>query len=148
MGYFFHFLACVRQYAQALKLLFFTSLSRVFSKKFFPFPNFSTFYKFLIINLVFLDNNKNDNLFLISFDQICPNWIKLDQIWKYSTFSTFYKFLIFSINLFPFNDKYGHFVWIRLDQICPKWIKIDQTWSNLYFSLIKKCNYKKLSHLS
>ena len=45
------------------------------------FSTFSTFNKFLIINLFALDNNKNGNLFLIRFDQICPNWIKLDQIW-------------------------------------------------------------------
>jgi hypothetical protein len=56
-------------------------------------------------------------LFLIFLDQICPKWIKLDQIG-------------FLTNLKKDKNDY-YFLFIFLDQICPKWIKLDQTWSNL-----------------
>ena len=82
-------------------------------------------------------------------DQICPKWIKMDQTWsnwihypKFSTFSTFYKFLIFLSIYLPFIIKANIF---RSDLS-----KMDQNGSNLIkleFSPIKKCCYKKLSHL-
>ena len=63
---------------------------------------------------------------------------------KFSTFSTFYKFLIFLINLLPLGNKHGNFFWIRSVQNGPNLIKLDQI---RFFSPIKKCYYKKLSHL-
>ena len=57
-------------------------------------------------------------LFLIFLDQICPKWIKLDQI-GFPPQSKNYR-----------KDKMAVLFLIFLDQICPKWIKLDQTWSN------------------
>ena len=109
------------------------------------FPKFSTFYKFSIIftNLLALDN-KISNLFLIRFDQICPKRIKLDQIW----ISHLSKNVDIKICHIYHENNYGQLFLTRSDEICPKWIKMDQTWSNLDFSPIKKCWYRKLSHLS
>ena len=84
----------------------------------------STFYKILIINLL----AQNGYLLLIRFDQICPNWIKLDQTW--------------SINLFLLDNKYGHLFWIRFDQIRSNLIKLNQMWiSHLSKNVnIKSCH--------
>ena len=85
-------------------------------------------------------------LFLIFLDHICPKWIKLDQ----NGFLTNQK--VFLLKVFKFAKRITMAVlfWIFLDEICPKLIKLVQTWSNLIkldFSPIKKCDYKKFSHL-
>ena len=61
--------------------------------------------------------------FLIFWDQICPKWIKLDQI----GFLTFYykKLSQKSCHIYK-KDKNDCLFFIFLDQICPKWIKLDQ----------------------
>ena len=63
--------------AKALKVVI-----RKESDLFLKFFQFSIFYKSLnfLINLLALDNNYGI-FFLIRLDQICPKWIKLDQIW-------------------------------------------------------------------
>ena len=89
---------------------------------FSKFFHFSTFYKFFIINLFALDNNKNGNLFLIRFDQICPNWIKLDQIWiSHLSKKCYYK----TCHVYRENKliKHGQLFWIKSDQNGSKLIK-------------------------
>ena len=91
------------------------------------------------------------------FDQICPKWIKLDQI----RFLTNQKIVtIKSCHIYK-KDSNGCFIILdffgsdpsKVDQSWSNLIKLDQTWSNLIkldqldFSSIKKCCYKKLSHL-
>ena len=79
-------------------------------------------------------------LFLIFLDQICPNWIKLDQI----GFSHQSKNVPIKICHIFRKDKNGCFVfdffWIRSLQNGSNLIKVD-------FSPIWKCHYKNLSHL-
>ena len=74
-----------------------------------------------------------DRVWSIFLDQICPKWIKLDQTWS---------------NLIKLDQTWSNL--IKLDQTWSNLIKLDQTWSNLIkldFSPIKKCFYKKFSHL-
>ena len=62
-------------------------------------------------------------LFLIFLDQICPKWIKLDQIgFPHQSKNVTKKSCHISR-----KDKNGYFVFDFLDQIRPKWIKLDQT---------------------
>ena len=57
-------------------------------------------------------------------DQICPKWIKHDQI-GFPRQSK--NVAIKSCHIYR-KDKNGCFVFdFFLDQICPKWIKLDQT---------------------
>mgnify|MGYP007015623847 CR=1 FL=1 len=71
----------------------------------------------------FLKRIKMAVLFLIFLDQICPKWIKLDQI----GFSRQPKNVTMkSCHIFR-KDKNGCLVFDFLDQICPKWIKLHQT---------------------
>ena len=59
-------------------------------------------------------------LFLIFLDQICPKWIKLDQIgFPHQSKNVTIK----SCHIYK-KDK---MFLIFFDQICPKWIKLDQT---------------------
>ena len=95
-------------------------------------------------------HNKNGNLFLIRFDQICPNWIKLDQIWsffripslflKFSTFSTlftFYKFLIFFNNLLALDTRNSNLFLIRSVQNESNLIKFGfLTYQYIQWSLV------------
>ena len=69
-------------------------------------------------------DDKYGNFFLIRLDQICPKWIKLDQIWishlsKNVTIKSCHNY---------HENKHGQLFWIRSDQICPKRIKMDQIW--------------------
>ena len=100
-----------------------------------PFSTFSTFYKFIIffINLLTL-YNKYGHFVLIRLDQICPKWIKLDQM---CIFHLSKNVAIKSCQIYLKNNHDQLFL-TRSDEICPKWIKTDQTWSNFDFSPIKK----------
>ena len=71
--------------------------------------------------VTFLKRLKMTVLFLIFLDQICPKWIKLDQI----GFSHLYKNVtIKSCHIFKKN-KNDHIIFgFFLDQIRPKWIKL------------------------
>ena len=61
-------------------------------------------------------------LFLIFLDQICPKWIKLDQIgFPHQSKNVTIK----SCHIYR-KYKNGCLFLIFLDQICPKWIKLDQ----------------------
>ena len=102
--------------------------------KFSTSPNFTNSWYFqsiycpLIINMV---------LFL---DQICPKWIKLDQMWtshlsKNVTIKSCHNY---------HENKHGQLFWINSDQICPKWIKMDQIW----ISYLSKHVIIKSWHLS
>ena len=98
----------------------------------------STFYKFLIINLLALDNNKMVICFRsdsIRSVQIGSNLIKLDKIW---IFHLSKNVNMKSCHIYHENN-HGQLFLTRSDEICPKWIKMDQTRSNLDFSPIKKC---------
>ena len=58
-------------------------------------------------------------LFLIFLGQICPKWIKLDQIgFPHQSKNVTIK----SLHIYR-KDKMA--VLIFLDKICPKWIKLD-----------------------
>ena len=62
-------------------------------------------------------------LFFDFLDQICPKWIKLDQIgFPHQSKNVTIK----SCHIYRM-DKNGYFVFDFFDQICPKWIKLDQT---------------------
>ena len=61
-------------------------------------------------------------LFLIFLDQICPKWIKLDQI-EFPHLSK--NVTIKSCHIYR-KDKNGCFVFDFLDQICSNLIKLDQ----------------------
>ena len=60
--------------------------------------------------------------FLIFLDQICPKWIKLDQI----GFPHQSKNVTKKVVTFTERIKMAVLFLIFLDQICPKWIKLDQ----------------------
>ena len=84
--------------------------------------------------------------FWIFLDQICPKWIKLDQI----GFLTNQEMLLKKVATCTKRITMAVLFWIFLDEICPKLIKLVQTWSNLIkldFSPIKKCDYENFSHL-
>ena len=94
--------------------------------------------------------------FWIFLDQICPKWIKMDPTWSnliklYEIgFLTNQKMLLQRVASFTIRITtavLSGFFWIRSVQSWSKLIKLDQTWSKLDFSPIKKCYYKKLSHL-
>ena len=116
-----------RDLAKALNMLFCTCYPK--------FSTFSTFYKFIIffINLLTL-YNKYGHFVLIRLDQICPKWIKLDQM---CIFHLSKNVTIKSCQIYLKNNHDQLFL-TRSDEICPKWIKMDQTWSNFDFSPIKK----------
>ena len=62
-------------------------------------------------------------LFLIRLDQICPKWIKLDQM---CIFHLSKNVTIKSCQIYLKNNHDQLFL-TRSDEICPKWIKMDQT---------------------
>ena len=69
--------------------------------------------RFSIFNyFIFFDQN----------NQICPKWIKIDQIWS----NLISDAIIIEIYYQIFNFIY---FLIRFNQICSEWIKMDQTWS-------------------
>ena len=85
-------------------------------------------------------------LFLIFLDQICPKWIKLDQTWSNWISRQSKNVTIKSCHIYK-KDKNGCLI---LDFFGSDLSKMDQTWLNLIkldFSPIKKCYYRKLSHL-
>jgi hypothetical protein len=103
--------------------------------------DFSPIKKCYYKNLSHLQKEKNGRF--IFLDQICPKWIKLDQI----GFLTNQKMLIWKIVTFTKKDNIGHLIF---DFFGSDPSKIDQTWPNfikLDFSPIKKCYNKKLSPL-
>ena len=78
-------------------------------------------------------------LFFIFLDQICPKWIKLDQI---GFITNLKNVTIKSCHIYR-KDKMAVFFLIFLDQICSKWFKLDQ----IGFLTNQQCYYKNLSHL-
>ena len=55
-------------------------------------------------------------------NQICPKWIKVNQIGFLNNQKCYYK----SCHIYH-EDEYGYFIFdLFLDQICSKWIKLDQ----------------------
>ena len=58
-------------------------------------------------------------LFWLRLDQICPKWIKLDQI---GLLTNLKNVTIKSCHNYHEN-KHGQLFWIRSDQICPKCIE-------------------------
>ena len=111
-----------RDLAKALNMLFCTCYPK--------FSTFSTFYKFIIffINLLTL-YNKYGHFVLIRLDQICPKWIKLDQM---CIFHLSKNVTIKSCQIYLKNNHDQLFL-TRSDEICPK---MDQKRSNLIkFSL-------------
>ena len=77
---------------------------------------------------------------------ICPKWIKIDQTWSKWISRQSKNVTIKSRHIYK-KDKNGCFI---ADFFGSDLSKMDQIWSNLLkldFSPIKKCCYKKLSHL-
>ena len=71
--------------------------------------------------------NNHGQLFLARSDEICPNWIKMDQTWSNLEFSPIKKVTIKSCYIYHKN-KHGQLFWTRSGYICPngsKWIKLD-----------------------
>ena len=98
---------------------------------------------------------KKDNNGRSVFDFCGSDLSKMDQTWSKWISHKSKSVSIDSFHIYKKN-KNGCFIfyfWIRsskLDQTWSNLIKLDQTWSNLIkldFSPIKKCYYKKLSHL-
>jgi hypothetical protein len=96
----------------------------------------------------------NNGCFILDFfgsdlskvDQSWSNLIKLDQTWSNWISHQSKTVTIKSCHIYK-KDNNGCFI---LDFFGSDLSKVDQTWSNLIkldFSLIKKCYYKKLSHL-
>ena len=150
-----------RDLAKALNMLFCTCYPK--------FSTFSTFYKFIIffINLLTL-YNKYGHFVLIRLDQICPKWIKLDQmcIFHLSKNVTIKSCQIYLKNnhdqlfLVTFLDRWGNPIWsslIHFGQIWSKKIKnktaifilsvnVTNFYSNI-FRLVRKSNLIKFDQI-
>ena len=90
--------------------------------------------------------DKNGRFVFDFLDLIYPKWIKLDQTWSKWISHKSKSVSIKSFHIYK-NNNIGCLIF---DFFGSDLSKMDQTWSNLIkldFSPIKKCYYKKLSHL-